>query len=629
MFGQGKTQFLLLLVQADRLSRTLYFFPLHSRATFVSVDVDKNSSWSVVKDFIAARFEGVDSRRLVCAEIYKQKFYKIFDDKNTVGEENLSDGDHVAVFEVEDQPTNYPPPKKATSKKFSTFSSDDTDIPDPSSPLADKMLVSVFHRRSRDTSSRYTQKAFFGMPGFIVVNRAEAHDFDAVLRKCLGKAANLTTRPFLEEEAEATDDSDTVILNADDSSDSKVQAESLESEDGMVDISMKDDSDDKPTTGAPISHGQSHAKKLPTMLQPGSFITPSVRQLFDMKYYSSNSEMVPLGFTTFGEESREFPSISSRQEQSYDTSTESDSLSTNQKLRNRVATIGESPPGSDDEIENTLSSALPALDNGSDSDGLPPIEKIIQPPAVTYGGSKNRDKPRNSKGLITYSRKDGRKGKGPAPKIRGGGGDSPEHYYSPLLRPGECIILDWTPQGYDALFSGSELEMDEDEMRGAPTWETIPTYPDPELDAKRKVRSNRKRGGFSLGDCLDEFGKSETLSENDAWYCPRCKEHRRASKTFELWKAPDILVIHLKRFSAQGRFRDKLDVLVDFPTEGLDLTSRLAQDDGKSPIYDLFAVDNHYGGLGGGHYTAFAQNFVDQTWYEYNGKFKNPIKGEF
>ncbi|KAK2827813.1 hypothetical protein FQN49_007313 [Arthroderma sp. PD_2] len=38
----------------------------------------------------------------------------------------------------------------------------------------------------------------------------------------------------------------------------------------------------------------------------------------------------------------------------------------------------------------------------------------------------------------------------------------------------------------------------------------------------------------------------------------------------------------------------------------------------ESMIYDLIAVDNHYGGLGGGHYTAYARNFVDGNWYEFN-----------
>ena len=61
---------------------------------------------------------------------------------------------------------------------------------------------------------------------------------------------------------------------------------------------------------------------------------------------------------------------------------------------------------------------------------------------------------------------------------------------------------------------------------------------------------------------------------------------------------------------------------MDFPIEGLDLTSRVIEkEDGKSEVYDLFAVDDHWGGLGGGHYTAFAKNYNDDKWYEYNGKF--------
>ena len=32
-------------------------------------------------------------------------------------------------------------------------------------------------------------------------------------------------------------------------------------------------------------------------------------------------------------------------------------------------------------------------------------------------------------------------------------------------------------------------------------------------------------------------------------YCPECKDFVQASKKFDLWKLPDILVIHLKRFS--------------------------------------------------------------------------------
>jgi hypothetical protein len=68
------------------------------------------------------------------------------------------------------------------------------------------------------------------------------------------------------------------------------------------------------------------------------------------------------------------------------------------------------------------------------------------------------------------------------------------------------------------------------------------------------------------------------------------------------------LVVHLKRFSHTRTWRDKIDALIDFPLKGLDLTERVLSIHGHSelsedekPIYDLFAVDNHYGGMGGGH----------------------------
>ena len=34
--------------------------------------------------------------------------------------------------------------------------------------------------------------------------------------------------------------------------------------------------------------------------------------------------------------------------------------------------------------------------------------------------------------------------------------------------------------------------------------------------------------------------------------------------------------------------------------------------------YNLIAVSNHYGGLGGGHYTAFAKNCIDKQWHYFD-----------
>ena len=48
---------------------------------------------------------------------------------------------------------------------------------------------------------------------------------------------------------------------------------------------------------------------------------------------------------------------------------------------------------------------------------------------------------------------------------------------------------------------------------------------------------------------MDLFAQEEKLGEEDAWYCPQCKDFVQAFKKFDVWKLPDILVIHLKRFS--------------------------------------------------------------------------------
>lgn len=197
--------------------------------------------------------------------------------------------------------------------------------------------------------------------------------------------------------------------------------------------------------------------------------------------------------------------------------------------------------------------------------------------------------------------------------------DAPDD--GPLIRLGEGIVVDWKADAYEAMF---EADGPDDNLRGRSTFSSIPTFNDTELIAKRSASAQRRKNSITLDDCLNEFGKEEVLSEADTWYCPRCKEHRRATKKFELWKTPDILVMHLKRFSSSSTRRDKLDILVDFPIEGLDLTSRVMEtENGKQEIYDLFAVDDHWGGLGGGHYTAFAKNFVDNEWYEYNGMYES------
>ncbi|XP_065195075.1 ubiquitin carboxyl-terminal hydrolase 4-like [Sycon ciliatum] len=124
---------------------------------------------------------------------------------------------------------------------------------------------------------------------------------------------------------------------------------------------------------------------------------------------------------------------------------------------------------------------------------------------------------------------------------------------------------------------------------------------------------------IQLTDCLKLFTTEEQLGEDDPWYCPQCKEHRQAMKKFDIWKLPKVLVVALKRFSYTRQWRDKLDTMVHFPIQGLDLREYVFEPNPQFPaIYDLHAVSNHFGGLGGGHYTAYGLHHDTQKWYDFD-----------
>uniref|UniRef100_A0A6Q2Y7W1 ubiquitinyl hydrolase 1 n=1 Tax=Esox lucius TaxID=8010 RepID=A0A6Q2Y7W1_ESOLU len=125
------------------------------------------------------------------------------------------------------------------------------------------------------------------------------------------------------------------------------------------------------------------------------------------------------------------------------------------------------------------------------------------------------------------------------------------------------------------------------------------------------VSETARAGHFTLEQCLNLFTRPEVLAPEEAWYCPKCQQHREASKQLLLWRLPNVLIIQLKRFSFRSFiWRDKINDMVDFPVRNLDLSKFcIGQKDdmAQPPIYDLYAVINHYGGMIGGHYTAYAR----------------------
>ncbi|SCV70333.1 BQ2448_1727 [Microbotryum intermedium] len=202
---------------------------------------------------------------------------------------------------------------------------------------------------------------------------------------------------------------------------------------------------------------------------------------------------------------------------------------------------------------------------------------------------------------------------------------TPKAATKPLVKNGDFFHVEWEPAALAHYFGGNGSDGEQ------ATWAQVESLVDPVLAERRNRPRGAAKKAITIQDCLNEFTKEERLGEDDTWYCPVCKKHQQATKKVELWKVPDVLVFAFKRFSANRYSRDKLDDLVDFPLEGFDIEPyvegvkverRLAGETGaeepESLIYDLYAVDNHYGGMGGGHYTAYAKNHENGKWYDFD-----------
>lgn len=84
---------------------------------------------------------------------------------------------------------------------------------------------------------------------------------------------------------------------------------------------------------------------------------------------------------------------------------------------------------------------------------------------------------------------------------------------------------------------------------------------------------NGPNGCVTLQQCLAAHTKDETLAGPGRFYCERCGDVGGATKQNKLQTLPPVLCLHLKRFTWRGTgSRSKLNVHVDFPLHGLDLS---------------------------------------------------------
>lgn len=599
-------------------SRSVKFFPLNDNPVWIEVELSKHSSVEALKQFISDR-TGVPVERLMGAEEFKDRFFKMYDNSHDVSEE-ISNSDMPSMHELEAVPTNWP--CKAPRKKYHSMLGIDSPLEstDSDDEQSETMVVPVLHRRPQALGR--TLEAV-SPPHFITLTKQEACRLDVIQCKVLEKVATFSTWSKLWEASHESDnadaaDSDMVVTtasDADSSGDGKVAARSVEGEDDMVDVTMKNANDRHSAQSKLLKRFNT---RRPKFVEPDAFLDPEFQNLFDLCYFRNDADgPVPTGWSGV-DGTRTLPKLSDRIPEAREAVDQASPKSLD-------STVSGNEDSSNEEDNGAEAPRTRMMDESSDEEASSSARFAARPGRQhhrfaaggrkklkghkTYGkkGNKRRDKQmRASKhGQQRMSAINPQ----PTPPAVADGG--------PLVRLREGIVVDWSEEAWITVFGNTIAH--HDPAQEARVFVDLETLHDPALRASRARRHTRHSKGITLEECLDEFERAEVLSEQDMWYCPRCKEHRRASKKFDLWKTPDILVAHLKRFSSSGWRRDKLDVFVDFPIENLDLTSRVIQkEEGKDEVYDLIAVDDHYGGLGGGHYTAYAKNFVDGRWYSFN-----------
>ena len=138
------------------------------------------------------------------------------------------------------------------------------------------------------------------------------------------------------------------------------------------------------------------------------------------------------------------------------------------------------------------------------------------------------------------------------------------------------------------------------------------------FDRFEKFKSNfRNEDKMNLDGLLKNFSSYEHLEKGNEWRCGKCGKEVEATKKLSIYYVPKLLIICLNRFRKEGRWYEKNGSFIDFPLENLDMGKYLSGPEKDHFKYDLFAVSQHYGGTGGGHYTAVCKN-VDGKWYDYN-----------
>ena len=85
----------------------------------------------------------------------------------------------------------------------------------------------------------------------------------------------------------------------------------------------------------------------------------------------------------------------------------------------------------------------------------------------------------------------------------------------------------------------------------------------------------------------NKFAREEPLTGVNQWACPKCSKKVDATSTSWISRLPKVIIVQLKRFYCTMKFQTKIQIPVDFPLQGLDLSSFRT---GSLPHFNAFCL---------------------------------------
>jgi ubiquitin C-terminal hydrolase len=134
---------------------------------------------------------------------------------------------------------------------------------------------------------------------------------------------------------------------------------------------------------------------------------------------------------------------------------------------------------------------------------------------------------------------------------------------------------------------------------------------------------NRDKEDTHIYDCFDLFTNTQILDGENKWKYDKDGKYYDIEKNLMIWKFPNVLIIHFKRFDNNGQ---KINTLIDFPIDKLDLMKYCVGYEKKKSKFSLFGIINHIGNINSGHYYSFCKN--NDNWYKFDDSSVVKLKKE-